>query len=156
MKKNINIAIMIIILVVSALSSIVRIYFYEKLPADFNCRAKVYVIDETGYLSCKRKSSADFFLSIKDNGTGYVIVSGSSVCMNEKKMANITETINYTYKKSGGFYSLQLGERDPDVFRIAQLFKDDVIKLKISRLNSNDYVISTPIRPIMICTTGEE
>jgi len=156
MKQRIHLVIMTVILLVSLAYSIVEIYFYEDTPLNFTCRSKVYVLDESEYSSCARKSSADFFLSINENGTGYMVVSGSSICIGEKDITTLTDIINFNYTKEADFYSFTLGKRKLGVSRISQLLKDDVIKLKISRVNSNDYIITTPISPIMMCTTDKD
>ena len=153
MKKRTYLVIMATIMMIALIYSIIRIYIYETIPTNFNCRAQVYVWDNATFLPCTRKSSSNFFLAIKDDGTGYIIISGTTACEDEKKLETQSETINFTYAKEGGFYSLTLGPRDLSDSRIAKVFTDKIIKIKISKVNSNDYIISTPIRPILMCTT---
>lgn len=136
--------------------AVVRVYLIESTPLNFSYRSKMYVLDRTSFLPCVRKSSSDFFLSMKEDGTGYIIITGTAACKDESNMIYKNNTINYTYTKEGGFYSLTLGARDPEIFRLAKLFKEDVIKIKITKTNSNDYIISTPLNPMMMCTSGND
>ncbi|VTR51848.1 Uncharacterised protein [Serratia fonticola] len=120
-------------LVIALISSVIRLYSYETIPMSFNCRAQVYVWDEADFLPCTRRSSSNFFFAMKEDGTGYIIISGSSTCEDEKQLVTQSETINFTYTEEGDFYSLTLGPRDVSESRIAKVLTDEVIKIKISK-----------------------
>lgn len=153
MKKRTYLVIMATALAITLISSAMRLYNYETIPTSFNCRAQMYVWDDAELLPCTRKSASNFFFAMKDDGTGYIIISGTSVCEDENQLVAQSETINFTYTEEGDFYSLTLGPRDVSESRIAKVLTDEVIKIKITKTNSNDYIITTPLRPILMCTT---
>lgn len=134
------------------ITSFLRSYNYNNISTDFSCRSRMYISDTTGFTSCARKSSADFYFSFKGNMTGYMIITGTATCDDEKDMILASETINFKYTKEGGFYSLELGKRSKALTSISKLLKDDVVKLNFSPTNSKNYIVNTPLRPIMICT----
>lgn len=45
-----------------------------------------------------------------------------------------------------------MGERNPELINIFKVLKYDNIKLKISRVNTWDYLLSLPNQTLMICT----
>ena len=143
---------MLVLLILAAFTSIVRVYTYEYLSSKFSCRSKMYISDDTELPSCARKSSSDFYFAFKGNSTGYIIITGSATCADEKDLLSTSEIINFTYTKENGFYSLQLGERSKILSRVSRLFKDDVIKLNFTPTSNKNYVVTTPLRPIMLCT----
>ncbi len=55
-------------------------------------------------------------------------------------------------KKEAGYYAIHMGERNPELANIFKVLKYDDIKLKISRVNTWDYILSLPNQTLMICT----
>lgn len=115
----------------------------------FECRAQLHT-KIAGY-SCDRNSVFDVFISMHGNGEGYLLISGTYACPNASpKLAD--GIVDFRYKKEAGYYAIHMGERDSELINIFKVLKYDNIKLKISRVNTWDYILSLPNQTLMICT----
>lgn len=116
---------------------------------EFECRARVYtrLIDN----ACNKSSTLDVFLSLHREGAGYLLVSGTHSCP-KTPLVELESVINFTYRREGGYYSIHLGQRSPAVIALFDVLKDDDIKVKLTNVGDNDYIVSSPIETLMICT----
>jgi len=116
---------------------------------EFECRARVYtrLIDNV----CNKSSTVDVFLSLHRDKTGYLLVSGTHSCP-KTSLVELKSVINFTYYTEGGYYSIHLGQRNPAVIALFDVLKDDDIKIKFTNVDDNDYIVSSPIETLMICT----
>ncbi|HGM5491174.1 TPA: hypothetical protein ACKP1B_002828 [Serratia fonticola] len=118
----------------------------------FECRARINSkLDANG---CNKTSAIDTFLALHGNGKGYMVLSGSYSCPNTE-LKTIDSTIDFTYQKAGGYYSLHLGPRSPEVIKLVGSLKNDEVKFKLTEMANGDYIITTPIQTVLMCTTEE-
>lgn len=115
----------------------------------FECRARVYT--KLIANADNKSSSMDVFLSLHGDGKGYLLVSGT-YSVPKTPLVEVDSVVNFTYRRDGGYYSLHLGQRSPAVTEIFDVLKYDDIKVKFTHLVNNDYIVSSPIETLMLCT----
>lgn len=115
----------------------------------FECRARVYtkLIANT----CNKSSALDIFLSMHGDGKGYLLVSGTHSCP-KTVLVELDSVINFTYSRTGGYYSIHLGQRSSAIMEFFDILKYDDLKIKVTKVDNDDYIISSPIETIMTCT----
>lgn len=116
---------------------------------EFECWARLY--SQSEFDDCKRRSSFDVFFSFHENGEGYFLSDGTSSCRNEipKYVGGL---INFKYKKQGTYFSIHMEEKSKELSKFFSILNYNDIKLKITHLNSNDYVLTLPNENLLICT----
>ncbi len=129
-------------------------YFgWRNLPqqSEFECRARMHA--KLMANDCNKNSVVDIFLSIQNDGKGYVMASGTHSCP-KTEIKSINGIIDFTYRKEGNYYAIHMSKRTPDMILLFNGLKNDDIKMKVSKVNNNDYIISSPIDTFMMCTKG--
>jgi len=116
---------------------------------DFDCWGRLHTFTEAD--GCQRKSFSDVFLSFHSKGEGYVLAEGAWSCQ-DGVQHSATGLINFTYLKQGDYYSVHTKERSPELEMLFSVLKYRSIKLKITALNSSDYVLTLPNETLMMCT----
>lgn len=132
-----------------------RFYSTTHVIPDFNCHGRVYVHDDVFSGQCLRSSAFDVFFTLKKNGEGYALVSGTSLCAGEKAVVLKNDVVHYTYTKDGSFYTLHFKKRDSMIGRFAREFRENYLRIKITPVNNGNYIISTPVETMMMCTRKE-
>lgn len=115
----------------------------------FDCWARLHTSVEIN--DCQRKSFSDVFLSLHPGGEGFFLIEGAWSCQ-DGTQNDINGLINFTYTKSGAYYSIHAKDRNSRLEAIFSALKYQDIKLKITSLNSSDYVLTLPNETLMICT----
>lgn len=115
----------------------------------FDCWARLHTFSEVD--GCQRSSFTDVFLSLHSGGEGYVLAEGEWACQDGKQHV-ASGIINFRYVKQGDYYSIHTQERSPKLETLFSVLKYRSIKLKITALNSSDYVLTLPNETLMICT----
>ncbi|MDU7468966.1 MAG: hypothetical protein E7K92_13760 [Serratia marcescens] len=115
---------------------------------DFECQAKLHV--DMGADTCKGSSVFELFLSMHDNGKGYLLVTGSYSCPNSQKQF-VDRAVDFTYKKEGSYYTLHFGARDHELTNISSIFKYDNIRIKMTKLDPMEYLFDVPLRSPFVC-----
>ncbi|MEW5558807.1 hypothetical protein AB1287_00865 [Enterobacter asburiae] len=110
----------------------------------FECRAKVSIQNQTT-LSSKH---LDFFISMNEKNKGYILVTASSA--EERK--DISRVVYFNYTKEGNYYSLHLKKREPILESLLWILKYDDVKIKIVPVSAPDYILSSPMETILLCT----
>ena len=138
----------ILVLVVSVT---VCVIFLKNMYKDkgFNCWARLHTLGTVE--NCKRKSMYDIFLSLQSGGKGYILVSGEWSCKNSSPKT-VDGIMNFSYIKQGDYYSIHMKERNPQLEAIFRILTYRDIKLKMTALNSSDFVLALPNETLMICT----
>jgi hypothetical protein len=115
----------------------------------FNCWARLHTLVEIK--DCQRKSFSDVFFSLHPGGEGYILIEGTWSCQGST-YSDINGLINLTYTKSGAYYSIHVKDRNPQLEAIFNALKYQDIKIKITELNSSDYILRFPNETLMMCT----
>lgn len=115
----------------------------------FECRARVYT--KLIANACDKTTTTDVFLSLHGDGKGDMLVSGTHSCSNTP-LVELESTVNFTYSREGAYYSIHFEPRDPAVSKLFSVLKDDYIKIKFTNVEDNDYIVSSPIETLMMCT----
>lgn len=113
------------------------------------CRARVYT--KLIANACDVRTTVDVFLSLRGDGKGDLLVSGTHSCLNTP-LEELESIVNFTYSREGGYYSIHFGSRNPAVSKLFNVFKDDDIKIKFTSVGDNDYIVSSPVETLMVCT----
>lgn len=121
----------------------------QDIGSSFECHARVYT--KLIANACNKSSVVNVFLSMQD-GKGELLVSGTHTCP-RTPLATLHGTARFTYTREGSYFLLHLQPRSTEVIELFDVLKDDDIKLKITPLNSNDYMLETPIKTVLLCTT---
>ncbi|QKJ01777.1 hypothetical protein [Yersinia mollaretii] len=121
------------------------------LQSEFECRARMHA--KLIANDCNKNSVVDIFLSIHNNGKGYLLASGTHSCP-KTQVKSIDGIIDFTYRKDGNYYAIHMSKRSPDMLLLFNGLKSDDMKMKVSKVNNNDYIISSPIETFMMCTKG--
>lgn len=126
---------------------ITMIHFLKE--KEFQCWARLYSLSTLD--DCQRRSSFDVFFSFQGNGEGYFLSDGTSSCRNEipKPEGGL---INFSYKKQGDYLSIHMEEKSKQLSKFFSILNYNYIKLKITHLNSDDYVLTLPNENLLICT----
>jgi hypothetical protein len=149
MKKKFSLLFMIAAVV--ALSVGYGIFGGVDPGSKFECRARVY--SKLIANACDKTSTVDVFLSLHGDGEGYLLVSGTHSCP-KTPLVELESVVNFTYSRKGGYYSIHLGQRNPAVIELFDALKDDDIKVKFTKVDDNNYIVSSPIETLMVCTTN--
>ncbi|OAT33502.1 type IIA topoisomerase subunit B [Buttiauxella ferragutiae ATCC 51602] len=115
----------------------------------FECRARVYT--KLIANACDKTTTTDVFLSLHGDGKGDMLVSGTHSCSNTP-LVELESMVNFTYSREGAYYSIHFEPRDPAVSKLFSVLKDDYIKIKFTNVEDNDYIVSSPIETLMMCT----
>jgi hypothetical protein len=116
---------------------------------DFNCWARLHT---SGHVeNCERKSGYDIFLSLFSGGEGYILVSGEWSCKNSSPKS-VDGIMNFSYIKQGDYYSIHMKERNPQLEAIFRVLTYRDIKLKMTELDSSEFVLALPNQTLMLCT----
>lgn len=145
MKKNIIMAFVIIM----GLTALGYLRWRDEINNTvFECRAKFHSIIPADV--CQGKTDYNLFLSMPGNGSGYLIVLGTYSCINKPPVLVDTK-VDFTYKKEGGYYALQFGKRPEELSRLIKVFKYEGIKVKIRKMDVDDYLIYFPFEAPFFC-----
>lgn len=115
----------------------------------FECRARVYISLLAN--AVPKRSVVGVFLSLHGAGTGYLVVPGLH-SVPKAPLVKVDSVVNFTYGKEGGYHLLHLGQRSPAVTELFEVLKYDDIRVKFIHVDSNDYIVSSPIETLMLCT----
>lgn len=117
---------------------------------DFECWGRLHTrlqVDD-----CQRTSAADIFLSMQSNGKGYLLVNGSWSCQNSAQ--NVVDgMVNFNFEKEGDYYSITARDKVHALDKILGVLRYASLKVKITNLNSGDYILALPNESLMICTS---
>lgn len=116
---------------------------------EFECWARLHI--KNAMTSCQESSFIDVFFSFHGNGEGYFLADGSSSCLNQKPKS-VGGILNFNYKKQSDYYSLKMKESNPSLSATLKVLTYKDIKLKITNLNSSDYLMTLPNETLLICT----
>ncbi|MEW5558816.1 hypothetical protein AB1287_00915 [Enterobacter asburiae] len=137
-----------IFLIVTVIVLMVTISGQKVTDSGFVCHARVYTKLVSN--ACYKSSMLDVVLSMQ-KGEGELMVSGTHTCP-RTPLASLQGSVRYTYVREGNYYRLHLQPRSPEMVELFEVLKEDNIKLKITPLNSNDYMIETPLKTVFLCT----
>ncbi len=147
MKTKLSLVLLLVVIVV-----FLGYFGWRSLPqrADFECRARMHakMLVANG---CNKNSVVDIFLSVRADGSGYLLASGTHSCQKDE-LKSITSIVNFTSKKEGNYSSVHMSERSPGMLQLFNGLKNDDIKVKVTEVTNNDYIISSPIETFMMCT----
>ena len=115
----------------------------------FNCWARLHTQGNVG--NCNGKSVYDIFLSMHSGGEGYILVSGEWSCKNSSPKS-VDGIMNFSYIKNGDYYSIHMKERNPQLEAIFRVLTYRDIKLKVTAINSSDFILTLPNETLMLCT----
>lgn len=115
----------------------------------FECWARLHT--KNNVTSCQESSFIDVFFSFHGNGNGYFLADGSASCLNEPSKS-VGGILNFNYKKQGDYYSINMKETNSSLSAAFKVLTYRNIKLKITKLNSSDYVMTLPNETLLICT----
>ncbi|MEN5017379.1 hypothetical protein ABEH87_13615 [Erwinia sp. Eh17-17] len=116
---------------------------------EFDCWGRLHTRIQVG--DCQRTSAADVFLSMQADGKGYLLVNGNWSCQNS--LQNVVEgTVNFTFEQEGDYFAIRAKEKVPALEKIIGALRYESLKLKITPLNSADYILQLPNEKLMICT----
>ncbi|ARZ00585.1 hypothetical protein QMA0440_01241 [Yersinia ruckeri] len=101
--------------------------------------------------TCNKNSIFDVFFSMQNNGEGYLLVSGTYSC-HDSEQTSVDGMIRFKHKKEGSYHSIDFDNKNKELSEIFDVLNYDNIKIKITELSNNDYIISTPIETIMVCS----
>lgn len=115
----------------------------------FECRAQMKRrMFENG--TCNKNSFFDVFFSMQNNGRGYFLVSGTYSCHGSEQ-TSVDGMLVFTHKNDGSYQSIYFNNKNKELSNIFNVLNYDNIKIKITELTNNNYIISTPIETIMVC-----
>ncbi|CAI1939858.1 Uncharacterised protein [Serratia fonticola] len=121
----------------------------QRQGSGFECRGRVHT--KLIANACNKSSVVDVFLSMHGDNKGYLLVSGTHSCSKTAPRA-INGTVDFTYEREGSYYSIHMGQRHPELVELFDILKDDDIKIKVTSVNNGDYILTSPIETIMMCT----
>ena len=121
----------------------------QDIEPSFECHARVYTKQIAN--NCNKSSMVNVFLSMRD-GKGELLVSGTHSCP-RTPLVTLLGIARFAYTREGSYYLLHMEPRSPEVIELFDVLKEDYLKLKITPLNSYNYVIETPIKTVLLCTT---
>jgi hypothetical protein len=61
-------------------------------------------------------------------------------------------TVNFTFEQEGDYFAIRAKEKVPALEKIIGALRYESLKLKITPLNSADYILQLPNEKLMICT----
>ncbi|MDW5512085.1 hypothetical protein [Serratia proteamaculans] len=127
------------------------VIFWKNMHKDkgFNCWARLHTLGNVE--NCKGKSVYDVFISLHSGGEGYILVSGEWSCKNSSPKT-VDGIMNFSYIKQDDYYSIHMKERNPQLEAIFRVLTYRDIKLKVTAINSSDFVLTLPNETLMICT----
>lgn len=115
----------------------------------FECRA--YVRIGMAADTCQGESKFILFLSMNGDGNGYFMVTGNYTCPSSKPTF-VDEIVEFTYKKEGGYDTIQLGPRSHEVVNLFDILKYDFIKFRAMPLDIYGvYQLESPLRTPTVC-----
>lgn len=116
---------------------------------DFNCSGKL--ISRIQDNLCHKNSVADIFLSMNTNGHGYLLTSGTWSCKNSPEhYENVMQEI--TFRKQGKYYTVEFIGQRPHLDLLVKALGYTALKIKITRVNSGNYILTLPNEMLMVCT----
>lgn len=142
---------MLIIVVMAASASAALLWWNDRADEEFECRARINLLIPEN--ACEKTANVDVFLAINKDDKGYLLMTGSWSCP-VTNQRTINGVVNFTYQKTGSYYSLHLGERAQGMTDVFTLLEHDDIKVKLTRIDAGNYALSTPFKTIMVCTRG--
>lgn len=125
------------------------VWGYLEQDKRFECHARVYskLIANT----YNKSRVVDVFLSLHGDGKGYLLVSGT-YSVPKAPLVKLDSVVNFTYAREGSFRSLHLDLRTSAVIEFFEVLKYDDIKIEFTRVDSHDYLVSSPIETLMLYT----
>lgn len=149
MKKLNNYSLLIVLfsLLISAVSW--AVWQNTNKYREFECWARLYT--KSYATSCHESSSIDVFLAFHGDGGGYFLADGNSSCLNQPPKF-VGGIVNFNYLKQGDYYSIEMRESNPLLSANFKILTYKEIKLKITKLNSSDYLMTLPNETLLICT----
>jgi hypothetical protein len=141
----------IYLLFFAVIISSIHVFYSSKyfLIHDFECRGRITTRNLGG--DCNRSSVADIFLSMYSKGNGYLLASGSWSCENTEEHP-IDGIQNFTFNKEGEYYSMRFKDSKTHMELLNYTLRYHTLKLKITRLNSGDFLLRLPTENLMVCT----
>ncbi|SNY75301.1 hypothetical protein [Enterobacter sp. CC120223-11] len=137
-------------LLLIVLVALVSFRVWRTMTADkkIECHARIH----TNFTSnqCSAKNVLDVFMSMI-GGEGYFYVSGSRSC-STALLKQSSSIVKFSYTREGNYYALHLGPRSEDAVKLFSVLKDNDVRLKVTPLNNDDYIVSTPFETLMMCT----
>lgn len=143
------------LLVFAVIILFIHVFYSSKyfLIHDFECRGRITTRNLGG--DCNRSSVADIFLSMhfkgKGKGNGYLLASGSWSCENTEDHP-VGGIQNFTFNKEGKYYSVRFKDSKTHMESLNYTLRYHTLKLKITRLNSGDFLLRLPRENLMVCT----
>lgn len=137
---------------VLSLAAMTAFFVYQNQTSDtqgFECLARLRTAVSTD--DCRKESVSDVFISLQAGGKGYIIASGAWSC-ERAPASHVDGIINFSWLKQGEYYSIHTMERNSHLETIFSVLKYQNIKLKKTKLNSSDYILTLPNETLMICT----
>ncbi|CAI2790850.1 Uncharacterised protein [Serratia grimesii] len=126
------------------------VFFYFKKVGNDEFECKSYLNFNIDTNDCQGDSSFDIFLAMHGEGKGYLIAKGNYKCLNGMS-TSVDEIVNFTYNKEGDYNTIKLGERSPEIITLFGVLKYNVMKLKITPIDSGVYQLNLPLRSSMVC-----
>jgi hypothetical protein len=145
--NNYSFSIILLTLLVGILSWATWYNIHE--DKEFECWARLHT--KINAPRCQERSFIDVFFSFHGNGEGYFLADGNSSCLNQPSKS-VGGILNFNYNKQGDYYSIKMRESNPSLSATFKVLTYKDIKLKITKLNSSDYIMTLPNETLLICT----
>lgn len=116
---------------------------------EFECWGRLHTRSNT--TSCQESSFIDVFFSFHGKGEGYFLADGNTLCLN-KSSKFVGGLLNFNYSKQGDYYSIKMKDSNPSLSEKFKVLTYNEIKLKITKLNSSDFLMTLPNETLLICT----
>ncbi|CAI1948421.1 Uncharacterised protein [Serratia fonticola] len=141
----------VLVLAVLVVVSSIRLGWETHSDPLFECRARVHVKQLGIENDLCLNGTLDVFLSLHESGKGYLLMSGSLSCpLLQHEIIN--DVVNFTYSKEGNYYSLSLSKPTVGINSLFGELKSGNAKIRLTQVNSGDYIVSSPIKTVMMCT----
>lgn len=149
MKKVNNYSFLIVLLTLLVGTLSWAAWQNTSVDKEFECWARLHT--KNNATSCQESSFIDVFFSFHGNGEGYFLADGNSSCLNQPSKF-VGGILNFNYKKQSDYYSIKMKESNPSLSAAFKVLTYNDIKLKITKLNSSDYLMTLPNETLLICT----
>ncbi|XGI78486.1 hypothetical protein ACED16_15400 [Enterobacter hormaechei] len=125
-----------------------RLWLNKDDVTPLECHARFY--NEVNNVPCDIKSRLDVFLSMSQ-GKGNFYLSGSHSCK-RSDYREIKGTAYFNYERQGSYYRLHFQEANKDLQELFYILREKEVRLKITNLGNDDYIVTTPVNTLMMCT----
>lgn len=93
----------------------------------------------------------NMFLTLNEKDKGYMLLSGTVIDRAELS-TSFDRILRFTYRQEGSYYSMKIQNPAPELEDLIWILKFNDVKIKITPVNRYDYILSSPINTIMMCT----